>query len=364
MFQAIGIQAPVAMALWVGLISQFLPVVGTYIAGALPVLVQFVDSPPKALVILIFVILYQQVENYFLLPRITARTMDLHPAVAFGSAIAGAAVLGAVGAILAIPAAAMAQAVISNLGERHEVIDSHLTTHSARQASVAPVAAQARARAARVPTPEAFAPVAITRRSGCDESVHFGAVVGLSSTGQVEFAVGDPTTAIYPRSANKPMQAVAMVRAGLRLPPELLALVCASHDGTPKHLDAVRRILASAGLDERSLANTPDLPLDEGAAEVVLRQGGGRTALQMNCSGKHSGMLVTSVINGWPTDSGYLSSDHPSAATHHGDDRRPRRRASQPHRCRRLRFAGSRDLAPRPGSRLSLDCHGRCRQRR
>ena len=128
LFQAIGIQAPVAMALWVGLISQFLPVVGTYIAGALPVLVQFVDSPPKALVILVFVILYQQVENYFLLPRITARTMDLHPAVAFGSAIAGGAILGAVGAILAIPAAAMAQAVISNFGERHEVIDSHLTS--------------------------------------------------------------------------------------------------------------------------------------------------------------------------------------------------------------------------------------------
>jgi predicted PurR-regulated permease PerM len=128
LFQAIGIQAPVAMALWVGLISQFLPVVGTYIAGALPVLVQFVDSPPKALVILIFVIFYQQVENYFLLPRITARTMDLHPAIAFGSAIAGGAVLGAVGAVLAIPAAAMAQAVLSNLGERHEVIDSHLTS--------------------------------------------------------------------------------------------------------------------------------------------------------------------------------------------------------------------------------------------
>jgi predicted PurR-regulated permease PerM len=128
LFQAIGIQAPVAMALWVGIISQFLPVVGTYIAGALPVLVQFVDSPPKALVILVFVILYQQVENYFLLPRITARTMDLHPAIAFGSAIAGGAVLGAVGAVLAIPAAAMAQAVLSNIGERHDVVDSHLTT--------------------------------------------------------------------------------------------------------------------------------------------------------------------------------------------------------------------------------------------
>jgi predicted PurR-regulated permease PerM len=133
LFQAIGTQAPVAMALWVGVISQFLPVVGTYIAGALPVLVQFVDSPPKALLILIFVIIYQQIENYLLLPRITARTMDLHPAIAFGSAIAGGAVLGAVGAILAIPAAAMAQAVLSNLGERHEVVESHLTTAQPRK---------------------------------------------------------------------------------------------------------------------------------------------------------------------------------------------------------------------------------------
>jgi predicted PurR-regulated permease PerM len=76
------------MALWVGVISQFLPVVGTYIAGALPVLVTFIDSPPKALVVLIFVLVYQQLENYLFLPRITARTMDLHPAVAFGAAIA------------------------------------------------------------------------------------------------------------------------------------------------------------------------------------------------------------------------------------------------------------------------------------
>ena len=160
-------------------------------------------------------------------------------------------------------------------------------------------------------TPEAFAPVAITRRSGCDESVHFGAVVGLSSSGEVEFAVGDPSTAVYPRSSTKPMQAVAMVRAGLRLPAELLALVCASHDGTTKHLEAVRRILATAGLTEASLANTPGLPLDEAAAEAVFRNGGGRTPLQMNCSGKHSGMLVTSALNGWPIDATYLETDHP-----------------------------------------------------
>ena len=160
-------------------------------------------------------------------------------------------------------------------------------------------------------TPDAFAPVAITRRSGCDESVHFGAVVGLSSTGEVEFAVGDPSTAIYPRSSTKPMQAVAMVRAGLQLPSDLLALVCASHDGTPRHLAAVRRILATAGLTEASLANTPGLPPDESAAEAVFRDGGGRTPLQMNCSGKHSGMLVTSAVNGWPIDERYLETDHP-----------------------------------------------------
>jgi L-asparaginase II len=160
-------------------------------------------------------------------------------------------------------------------------------------------------------TPESFAPVAITRRSGFDESVHFGAVVGLSSNGEIAFAIGDPATAIYPRSSNKPMQALAMVRAGLSLPPELLALVCASHDGTPMHLDAARRILATVGLDEQSLANTVDLPLDAAAAEVVLRSGGDRTPLQMNCSGKHSGMLVTSAINDWPVDSSYLSPEHP-----------------------------------------------------
>ncbi len=125
--QALGTKAPVAMALWVGVISQFLPVVGTYLAGALPVLITFVDSPPRALAVLVFVIIYQQVENYLFLPRITARTMDLHPAVAFGSAIGGAAILGPVGAVLAIPAAAMIQALVSQTGERHEVVESDLT---------------------------------------------------------------------------------------------------------------------------------------------------------------------------------------------------------------------------------------------
>lgn len=157
---------------------------------------------------------------------------------------------------------------------------------------------------------DAFVPVAFTTRSGFAESVHFGAVVGLNRDGSIAFAAGDANALIYPRSANKPMQAVAMLNAGLSPPPDQLALVCASHDGTPTHLHTARCILDGAGLDESTLMNTPDLPLDTSAAEAVLRSGGSRTPLQMNCSGKHSGMLATCVINGWPIDS-YLDPLHP-----------------------------------------------------
>ena len=101
-------------------------------------------------------------------------------------------------------------------------------------------------------TPDAFAPVAITRRSGFDESTHFGVLVGLSSSGEVEFCIGDPNAPIYPRSSNKPMQAVAMVRAGLQLPPDLLALVCASHDGTPRHVVSTRTFGSVASRSFRS----------------------------------------------------------------------------------------------------------------
>ena len=162
-----------------------------------------------------------------------------------------------------------------------------------------------------MPTPESFVPVAITSRSGMDESVHFGAVVGLGPGGEIEFAIGDPNAIVYPRSANKPMQAVGMVRAGLSLPPELLALTCASHVGTPMHVAGVLRILASAGLGPESLANTAGLPLDPAAAEAVLRAGEARSAVLMTCSGKHSSMLATCVLNGWAHDASYLNPQHP-----------------------------------------------------
>lgn len=126
-FQWVGTAAPIALAVWVGLVSQFLPVVGTYIAGLLPVLITFLDSPFDALIVLIAIVVYQQIENYVLSPRITARSMELHPAIAFGAALGGAAMLGAVGAVLALPAAAMAQALLGELGQRHDVVDSDLT---------------------------------------------------------------------------------------------------------------------------------------------------------------------------------------------------------------------------------------------
>ena len=159
--------------------------------------------------------------------------------------------------------------------------------------------------------PEAFVPVAITSRSGLDESVHFGALVVLGADGSIDHAAGDPEVVVYPRSSNKPMQAVAMVAAGLDVEPDLLALVCASHDGTEAHLAAARRILAGAGLDERSLANTASWPLDEHAQHEAIRAGGRPTPLQMNCSGKHSGMVATCVRRGWAHDDSYLHTDHP-----------------------------------------------------
>jgi L-asparaginase II len=156
----------------------------------------------------------------------------------------------------------------------------------------------------------AFEPVAITSRSGFDESVHFGAAVVVDQAGAIVWSIGDATIEVYPRSACKPMQADAMLRCGLSLTAEQLALACASHDGTPRHVQVVRSTLTAAGLDDSALDNTPDLPLDVSAAETILREGGRRQPITMNCSGKHAAMVATCVVKGWPIE-GYLAPDHP-----------------------------------------------------
>jgi len=120
-FEIIGLPYAVALAVWVGVMSQFVPTIGTYIAGALPVLVALTVQPVDAVWVLGFVVVYQQVENYLLHPRITAKTVDVHPAVAFGAVIAGAALLGAVGAVIAIPAAATLQGFVGTYVRRYEV---------------------------------------------------------------------------------------------------------------------------------------------------------------------------------------------------------------------------------------------------
>ena len=165
----------------------------------------------------------------------------------------------------------------------------------------------------RSPLIGGFVPVAVADRSGFDESLHHGAVVVLDRDGSVAYAAGDPGLAIYGRSSNKPLQAEAMVRLGVVLDDEQLALACASHDGTDRHLAVVRRTLASAGLGEEALGNTPSLPLEPAAAERVLIAGGHRSSILMNCSGKHAAMLATCRHRGWSTDD-YLDVGHPLQA--------------------------------------------------
>ncbi|MFD5449939.1 AI-2E family transporter [Streptomyces sp. NPDC127100] len=112
-----------ALAVWVGLVSQFIPTIGTYLAGALPMLIAFTVNPWYALWVLGFVVVYQQFENYMLQPKLTSKTVDIHPAVAFGSVIAGTALLGAVGALIAIPAVATLQAFLGAYVKRYDVTD-------------------------------------------------------------------------------------------------------------------------------------------------------------------------------------------------------------------------------------------------
>jgi predicted PurR-regulated permease PerM len=115
-----------ALGLWVGIVSQFIPTVGTYIAMILPVIVALAQDPIDALWVLLFLVLYQQFENYVIGPRITKRTMEIHPALAIGTVFAGGLLLGGVGAVLALPTAAVVQAVISEHTPQRELIEGEL----------------------------------------------------------------------------------------------------------------------------------------------------------------------------------------------------------------------------------------------
>lgn len=165
---------------------------------------------------------------------------------------------------------------------------------------------------------ESFAPLAVSTRSGVDESLHLGAGAVLAPDGSLGRSVGDADLAVYPRSALKPFQVSAMRRAGLDLAPRLLAVACASHSGEPRHLEAVSEILHLHGLGERDLQNTPDRPFGAAARRAAAAAGVAPSSLQQNCSGKHAAMLATCRLNGWPTDS-YLEADHPLQAAIHAE---------------------------------------------
>lgn len=122
--RAIGVPFALALAVWVGIVSQFVPTIGTYLAAGLPVVVALANRPIDALWVALLAIAYQQVENYLLHPRITAHTLSMHPAVAFGSIIAGAALLGPVGALLALPAVATLLGFLGEYVRRYEVTET------------------------------------------------------------------------------------------------------------------------------------------------------------------------------------------------------------------------------------------------
>ena len=164
---------------------------------------------------------------------------------------------------------------------------------------------------------------------------------------------------MFPRSSNKPVQTLAMVRAGLRMPPAHLALASASHSGEDFHLAAVREMLASVGLTEGALQNTPDYPVNDEAREAVLRRPAASCPITQNCSGKHAAMLATCVVNGWDTAT-YRDPAHPLQLAIAADPRRAHRRRDHGRRGRRLRRArhggdprGARPRVRRDGRRAA-----------
>lgn len=140
------------------------------------------------------------------------------------------------------------------------------------------------------------------------ESVHPGHLLILDAAGKPLLQVGDIDSLIYPRSAVKSLQAAAMVRAGANLNDQQLALACASHAGSAQHLAVAKSTLASVGLDENALRNTPDKPLD--SKERAAWGDKAPTSLAANCSGKHAAMLATCVVNDWDLVD-YKKPDHP-----------------------------------------------------
>lgn len=155
-------------------------------------------------------------------------------------------------------------------------------------------------------------PLVAASRGGVLESIHYGSAVLLAPDGQLR-VLGDPNARFYPRSALKPLFAVAILRAGLPLDSQQIALAAASHSGSDRHQKIVLSTLHQAGLTESDLGNSSDLPYGAPERAASLAAGGSRTRLAQNCSGKHAALLALCRHQGWPTDN-YLDPHHPLAA--------------------------------------------------
>ena len=147
--------------------------------------------------------------------------------------------------------------------------------------------------------------LAIQERGGIAESFHFGIAALVDAEGNLIESQGNPDSLIYPRSALKPIQALAMSRLGLSLTDEQRVVSMASHHANRRQVELVGEILASHGLTEADLQCPLDLPRNPEA-----RVGKTKQRIFMNCSGKHAGFLATCKLNGWDTQ-GYLDPTHP-----------------------------------------------------
>ena len=151
--------------------------------------------------------------------------------------------------------------------------------------------------------------LAVLERSGLDESRHLGAGVVVDADGTVLRAVGDVGASIYPRSCLKPLQALTVLRTGVRLEGPEAVLATSSHAGTDAHQRVVAAMLDRAGRGEDDLLCPPDWPGDPASGRVATE----RRRLAMNCSGKHASFLLACERSGWDA-SRYVDLDHPLQA--------------------------------------------------
>lgn len=124
-FTLIGVPYPLPMAIWMGVISQLIPVVGTYLAASAPIVLALADQPSIAIMTIIFIVVYQQIENLVAAPRIVGSTVQIHPLLGFVSVIVGAIFAGAAGALIAVPLVATAHAFISSIWRGNDIHADH-----------------------------------------------------------------------------------------------------------------------------------------------------------------------------------------------------------------------------------------------